>query len=191
MVDNTDKDDTDINSETRPTDLKIYQKPDIDIEDLNKNKEELINEITCLMSIRDWLATSIFMPLTCRVSEYFNLITGFINFIRIQIQVRVLYSFIIYHELDVNYNKKQKLNEIKLSMQSDNYQKFLPLISSACGDEVEFSKLNGALVEAIKIGSDRLRFSFCQKGENINLATTTIAALNQAKIMLEQFQNGS
>jgi len=191
MVDNTDKDDTDINSETRPTDLKIYQKPDIDIEDLNKNKEELINEITCLMSIRDWLATSIFMPLTCRVSEYFNLITGVINFIRIQVQVRVLYSFIIYHELDVNYNKKQKLNEIKLSMQSDNYQKFLPLISSACGDEVEFSKLNGALVEAIKIGSDRLRFSFCQKGENINLATTTIAALNQAKIMLEQFQNGS
>src|SRR5215467_1448537 len=79
MVDNTDKDDTDINSETRPTDLKIYQKPDIDIEDLNKNKEELINEITCLMSIRDWLATSIFMPLTCRVSEYFNLITGVIN----------------------------------------------------------------------------------------------------------------
>jgi hypothetical protein len=187
-INKIDKDDTNIDSETRPTDSKIYQNPDIDIEDRNRNKEELINEIACLMSIRDWLATSIFIPLTCRVSQYLNLIAGVINFIRIQVQVRVLYSYIIFQEIDISNNKKQKLNEIKLSMRSDNYQKYLPLISSASGDEVEFSKLSGALIEAIKIGLDKLRV---QKGENINMTTNTIAALNQAKIMLEKFQSCS
>jgi hypothetical protein len=190
-INKIDKDDTNIDSETRPTDSKIYQNPDIDIEDRNRNKEELINEIACLMSIRDWLATSLFIPLTCRVSQYLNLIAGVINFIRIQVQVRVLYSYIIFQEIDISNNKKQKLNEIKLSMRSDNYQKYLPLISSASGDEVEFSKLSGALIEAIKIGLDKLRVRIGQKGENVNLTTNTIAALNEARIMLEKLQSCS
>jgi hypothetical protein len=51
--------------------------------------------------------------------------------------------------------------------------------------------LSDALIEAIKIGLDKLRVRIGQKGENVNLTTNTIAALNEARIMLEKLQSCS
>ena len=74
---------------------------------------------------------------------------------RVQVQVHVLYLYLIYHELRITYNKAQELNADKLSIQSDSYQKFLPFINAGNGDGIEFNKLKSALIDAIQICLDK------------------------------------
>jgi hypothetical protein len=184
ITNNIDHDNKKIDYEALPSDLKKYRNLETTIKNLSKDKDELIREIASLMSIRQWLATSI-IPLTFRVSEYLSFMIGIIKCMRVQVQVHVLY--LIYHELHITYNKAQELNVDKLSMRSDSYQKFLPLINSAHGDNIEFNKLKSALVDAILIVLDKLGSSNGQDTDDDN-TSTTMAALNQAKIALEQFQ---
>ena len=150
------------NNETIPSDLKKYRNLETDIKDLSKAKDELIAEIASLMSIRQWLATSV-VSLTFRVSQYLNFMIDIIKCTRVQVQVHVLHLiYLLYHEPPIMYNKEQELNVDKISMRSDNYQKFLPLINSANGDDIEFKILKSALVDAILIGLDKLRSSNSQ-----------------------------
>jgi hypothetical protein len=92
------------------------------------------------------------------------------------------------------YNKEQELNVDKISIQSDNYQKFLPFIDAANGDDIEFRILKNVLIDAIQIGIDKLKSSDSQGKDKDNnttsttSTTTTMIALNQAKTALEQFQ---
>ena len=92
------------------------------------------------------------------------------------------------------YNKEQELNVDKISIQSDNYQKFLPFIDAANGDDIEFGILKNVLIDAIQIVIDKLKSGNSQdkdKDNNTTNTTSTITmmvALNQAKTALEQFQ---
>ena len=89
------------------------------------------------------------------------------------------------------YNKEQELNVDKISIQSDNYQKFLPFIDAANGYDIEFRILKNVLIDAIQIGLDKLKSSNSQDRDKDNgpyCTTTTMVALNQAKTALGQFQ---
>jgi hypothetical protein len=112
---------------------------------------------------------------------------------RVQVQVHVLhlYLYLLYHEPTIMYNKEQELNVDKISIQSDNYQKFLPVIDVADGNDIEFRKLKNVLIDAIQIVLDKLKSGNSQDGDednSITSTTTTMVALNQAKTALEQFQ---
>jgi hypothetical protein len=149
---------TNNNNETIPSDLKKYRNLKIDIEDLSKAKDELIAEMASIMSIRHGLATSI-LSSTFRVFQYLNFMIDVIKCTRVQVQVHVLhlYLYLLYHEPPIMYNKEQELNVDKISIQSDSYQKFLPFIDAANGDDIEFRKLKNVLIDAIQIGLDKLK----------------------------------
>src|SRR6185437_12094578 len=96
---------------------------------------------------------------------------------------------ICYITIPIMYKKEQELNVDKISIQSDNYQKFLPFIDAANGDDIEFRILKNVLIDAIQIGIDKLKSSNSQDRDKDNsTTTTTMIALNQAKTALEQFQ---
>jgi len=177
------------NNETIPSDLKKYRNLKADIEDLSKAKDELIAEMASIMSIRQCLATSV-VSSTYRVFQYLNFMIDVIKCTRVQIQVHVLHLhlYLLYHELPIMYKKEQELNVDKISIQSDNYQKFLPFIDAANGDDIEFRILKNVLIDAIQIGIDKLKSSNSQDRDKDNSTTTTMIALNQAKTALEQFQ---
>ena len=63
-----------------------------------------------------------------------------------------LHLYLLYHEPPIMYNKEQELNVDKISIQSDNYQKFLPFIDAANGYDIEFRILKNVLIDAIQIG---------------------------------------
>jgi hypothetical protein len=174
-----------INYENLLSDLKKYRSLNIVIENMTRNKEELIREIACLASIKQLLAQSI-VPSTFRVFHYLNFMNGIIKFARIQMQVHNLY--LICYKLQTAHEKIQELSEEKQSMRSDNYEKFLPLINSAQDDIIEFDKLKTAIIDAIKIGLDKLGSDNGQKRDIDKNITNTKFALNQAKIALEQLQ---
>ena len=177
------------NNETIPPDLKKYRNLKADIEDLSKAKDELIAEMASIMSIRGCLAVSI-LSSTFRVFQYLNFMIDVIKCTRVQVQVHVLHLhlYLLYHELPIMYKKEQELNVDKISIQSDNYQKFLPFIDAANGDDIEFRILKNVLIDAIQIGIDKLKSSNSQDRDKDNSTTTTMIALNQAKTALEQFQ---
>jgi len=177
------------NNETIPSDLKKYRNLKADIEDLSKAKDELIAEMASIMSIRECLAVSI-LSSTFRVFQYLNFMIDVIKCTRVQVQVHVLHLHLhlLYHELPIMYKKEQELNVDKISIQSDNYQKFLPFIDAANGDDIEFRILKNVLIDAIQIGIDKLKSSNSQDRDKDNSTTTTMIALNQAKTALEQFQ---
>ena len=75
------------------------------------------------------------------------------------------------------YNKEQELNVDKISIQSDNYQKFLPFIDAANGDDIEFRILKNVLIDAIQIGLDKLKSSNSQGRDNDNDNSTTSTPL--------------
>jgi len=178
------------NNETIPSDLKKYRNLKADIEDLSKAKDELIAEMVPIMSIRQCLAVSI-LSSTFRVFQYLNFMIDVIKCTRVQVQVHVLHLhlYLLYHELPIMYKKEQELNVDKISIQSDNYQKFLPFIDAANGDDIEFRILKNLLIDAIQIGIDKLKSSNSQDRDKDNsTTTTTMIALNQAKTALEQFQ---
>ena len=180
------------NNETIPSDLKKYRNLKTDIEDLSKAKGELIAEMASIMSIRQCLAVSV-VSSTFRVFQYLNFMIDVIKCTRVQVQVHVLHLhlYLLYHELPIMYNKEQELNVDKISIQSDNYQKFLPFIDAANGYDIEFRILKNVLIDAIQIGLDKLKSSNSQGRDNdssTTSTTTTIVALNQAKTALEQFQ---
>ncbi len=79
-----------------------------------------------------------------------------------------LHLYLLYHELPIMYNKEQELNVDKISIQSDNYQKFLPFIDAANGDDIEFRILKNVLIDAIQIGLDKLKSSNSQDRDNDN-----------------------
>lgn len=174
-----------INYENLLSDLKKYRSLNIVIENMTRNKEELIRELACLASIKQLLAQSI-VPSTFRVFHYLNFMNGIIKFARIQMQVHNLY--LICYKLQTAHEKIQELSEEKQSMRSDNYEKFLPLINSAQDDIIEFDKLKTAIIDAIKIGLDKLGSDNGQKRDIDKNITNTKFALNQAKIALEQLQ---
>ena len=177
-------------NETIPSDLKKYRNLKADIEDLSKAKDELIAEMASIMSIRECLAVSI-LSSTFRVFQYLNFMIDVIKCTRVQVQVHVLHLhlYLLYHELPIMYKKEQELNVDKISIQSDNYQKFLPFIDAANGDDIEFRILKNVLIDAIQIGIDKLKSSNSQDRDKDNsTTTTTMIALNQAKTALEQFQ---
>lgn len=182
-ADNSDLHVKNINYENLLSDLKKYRSLNIVIENLTRDKEELIREMTSLASIKLLLAQSI-IPSTFRVFQYLNFMNGIIKSARIQVQVHNLY--LIYHKLQITHEKIQELNEEKQSMRSDNYEKFLPLINSAQDETIEFDKLKTAIIEAIKIWLDRLRSDSCQNRDVDKNITNAKFALNQAKIALEQ-----
>jgi hypothetical protein len=181
------------NNNEIPSDLKRYLNLKADIEDLSKAKDELTAEMASLISIRQCLAASI-LSSTFRVFQYLNFMIDVIQCTRVQIQVHVLHLhlYLLYHEPPIMYNKEQELNIDKISIQSDSYQKFLPFIDAANGDDIEFRKLKNVLIDAIQIGLDKLKSSNSQDGDKDNTTTTStttaIIALNQAKTALEQFQ---
>src|SRR5689334_22386917 len=177
------------NNKTIPSDLKKYRNLKADIEDLSKAKDELIAEMASIMSIRQCLAVSI-LSSTFRVFQYLNFMIDVIKCTRVQVQVHVLHLhlYLLYHELPIMYKKEQELNVDKISIQSDNYQKFLPFIDAANGDDIEFRILKNLLIDAIQIGIDKLKSSNSQDRDKDNSTTTTMIALNQAKTALEQFQ---
>ncbi len=119
---NIDQENKTINSDNFPSDLKQYHNLKTDIENLNKDKNELIVEISALMSTRDWLATSIITPLTFIAVQYLNFISRVIKCMRIYVQVQVLNSYMTYHNLPTTYSKTQELNIGKLSISSDSNQ---------------------------------------------------------------------
>ena len=177
------------NNKTIPSDLKKYRNLKADIEDLSKAKDELIAEMASIMSIRECLAVSI-LSSTFRVFQYLNFMIDVIKCTRVQVQVHVLHLhlYLLYHELPIMYKKEQELNVDKISIQSYNYQKFLPFIDAANGDDIEFRILRNVLIDAIQIGIDKLKSSNSQDRDKDNSTTTTMIALNQAKTALEQFQ---
>ena len=187
---------TNNNNNEIPSDLKKYRNLKIDIEDLSKAKDELIAEMASIISIRHCLAASV-VSSTFRVFQYLNFMIDVIQCTRVQIQVHVLHLhlhlYLLYHEPPIMYNKEQELNVDKISIQSDSYQKFLPFIDAANGDDIEFRKLKNVLIDAIQIGLDKLKSSDSQGKDKDNnntttSTTTTMIALNQAKTALEQFQ---
>ena len=108
---------------------------------------------------------------------------------RIQVQVHVLHSYFIHYGLDLSYSKPQELNIDKSLIHSNSSQKLLPLIKTASGDNVEFKELKNSLIDAIQIGLDKMGSRNVQNtdGDKNNIIAT-IAALDYAKISLEQFQ---
>jgi hypothetical protein len=143
-------------NETIPSDLKKYRNLKADIEDLSKAKDELIAEMASIMSIRQCLAVSI-LSSTFTVFQYLNFMIDVIKCTRVQVQVHVLHLhlYLLYQELPIMYKKEQELNVDKISIQSDNYQKFLPFIDAANGDDIEFRILKNVLIDAIQIGIDK------------------------------------
>ncbi|HEY7082087.1 MAG TPA: hypothetical protein VH500_20535 [Nitrososphaeraceae archaeon] len=189
---NIDQENKTINSDNFSSDLKQYHNLKTDIENLNKDKNELIVEISVLMSTRDWLATSIITPLTFRAVQYLNFISRVIKCMRIYVQVQVLNSYMTYNNLPTTYSKTQELNIGKLSIPSDsNQKKFLSLIKSACGNNIKFNKLKNALIDAIRNGLDKLKSgNGHNKSDDTNI-TNTIAALNHEKLALEHSKDNS
>lgn len=166
------------NNETIPSNLKKYRNLKADIEDLSKAKDELIAEMASIKSIRQCLAVSI-LSSTFTVFQYLNFMIDVIKCTRVQVQVHVLhlYLYLLYHEPTIMYKKEQELNVDKISIQSDNYQKFLPFIDAANGDDIEFRILKNVLIDAIQIGIDKLKSSNSQDGDEDNSITSTTTTM--------------
>jgi hypothetical protein len=184
---NTDQENKTINDDNLQLDLKKYHNLKTAIENLNKDKNELIGEISSLMSTRDWLATSL-VQLTCRVIHYFDFISRVIKCMRIHVQVQILHSYITFHTA---YCKTQELSIDKLSISSNSNQKFLPLIKSTSGNDTKFNKLKQTFIGAIRNGPDKLKSGKRQNKGDSNSITAKNAALNHEKLTLEHANDNS
>ena len=126
------------------------------------------------------------MPLTFRVIQYYSFIARISNCMRIYVQVNALY--LIYNDLRTTHTA-QELDVDKLSISSERYRKFLPLINSIRGKNIEFSEIKSALISAIEICLDKLASSNDQNTNNDNSnINAMIAVLNHTKLALEQVQ---
>ena len=179
-------DDKTINCEILSTYQNEYRNLESDIEKLNIKKSELVVEIGNLTSLKQWLEATIIMPLTFRVIQYYSFIARISNCMRIYVQVNALY--LIYNDLRTTHTA-QELDVDKLSISSERYRKFLPLINSIRGENIEFSEIKSALISAIEICIDKLASSNDQNtnNENSNI-NAMIAVLDHTKLALEQVQ---
>ncbi|HEY7573441.1 MAG TPA: hypothetical protein VH796_18935, partial [Nitrososphaeraceae archaeon] len=184
---NIDQENKTINNNNFQSDLKKYHNLKTAIENLNKDKNELMGEISFLMSTRDLLATSI-IQLTSRMIHYFDFISRVIKCIRIHVQVQMLHSYITFHTA---YSKTQELSTDKLSTSSNSNQKFLPLIKSASGNDTKFNKLKQTFIGAIRNGLDKLKSGKRQNKGDSNSITAKNAALNHQKLVLEHTNDSS
>jgi len=184
-INNIGHDDKTINCEILSTYQKEYINLESDIEKLNTKKSELVVEIGNLTSLKQWLE-SLIIPLAFRVIQYYSFISRIGNCMRIYVQVNALY--LIYNDLRTTHTT-QELDVDKLSISSERYRKFLPLINSISGENIEFDNIKSALIGAIEICLNKLTSSNDQNTNNDNSnINAMIAVLNHTKLALEQVQ---